>query len=55
MKSYILSEMRSAGSLNFVYNVITELYNKLLQTFDEIEDEIGVNKKLRILIIGLKV
>lgn len=47
--------MKAASSLVYVRNVITELYNALLQTLDEVEVKIGINKKLRTLILALKV
>ncbi|KAJ5108610.1 hypothetical protein N7456_005285 [Penicillium angulare] len=55
IRSYILSEMRAAGSLEYTRRIILEVYGTLLELLDELEAGIGRNDLLRNLILFLKV
>ncbi|KAE8368395.1 isoprenoid synthase domain-containing protein [Aspergillus caelatus] len=55
IRSYILSEMEAAGSLEYTRRIITELYETLLKTLDKLEATIGPNTLLRALIQFLKI
>lgn len=46
--------MKSAGSLDYVAEITTRLHNKILETLDLVEAEMGRNKKMRIFVISLK-
>jgi geranylgeranyl diphosphate synthase type 3 len=53
-KSGILSEMIAVGSLTYVQDILTRMHDEMLKTLDDIEAELGSNKKLRILVISLR-
>lgn len=55
IKSYILSEMRAAGSLDYTHRIVSELYGNILEMLDELEAAIGKNDLLRNLVVFLKV
>lgn len=55
IKSYILSEMRAAGSLDYTLRIASELYRNILELLDELEAVIGKNDLLRNLVVFLKV
>lgn len=54
LKLWILSEMRSAGTFEFVSHLLNQLHDKLLDMLDGCERELGLNKKLRVLILSLR-
>lgn len=47
LKSYILSEMKTAGSLEFTRHVTLRLYDAMLETLNEFEAIMGKNMLLR--------
>jgi geranylgeranyl diphosphate synthase type 3 len=53
-KSRILSEMIAVGSLAYVQDILTRMHDEMLKTLDDVEAELGSNKKLRILVISLR-
>lgn len=55
IRSYILSEMNAAGSLEYTRCILAELHERLLRMLDEIEATMGENEHLRNLILFLKV
>ncbi|KAE8313459.1 isoprenoid synthase domain-containing protein [Aspergillus transmontanensis] len=55
IRSYILSEMEAAGSLEYTKRIITELYETLWRMLDELEATLGPNTLLRALVQFLKI
>ncbi|PGH06282.1 hypothetical protein GX51_02479 [Blastomyces parvus] len=55
MKSYILSEMKAAGSLDFTKRVALQLYDAMLETLTELEATMGENKLLRYILNAWKI
>ncbi|KAB8209437.1 isoprenoid synthase domain-containing protein [Aspergillus parasiticus] len=55
IRSYILSEMEAAGSLEYTKRIITELYETLWRMLDELEATLGPNTLLRVLVQFLKI
>ncbi|THC87539.1 hypothetical protein EYZ11_013016 [Aspergillus tanneri] len=55
IRSYILSEMNAAGSLEYTRCILADLHQRLLRMLDDIEATMGENKPLRNLILFLKV
>lgn len=46
-KTWILSEMRKAGTLDFVHTVLSNMHSEILKTLDNVECELGENEKFR--------
>lgn len=55
IRSYILSEMKAAGSLEYTHRIISEIYKSLVELLDELEALLGKNDLLRNLVMFLKV
>ncbi|EQL30063.1 geranylgeranyl pyrophosphate synthase [Blastomyces dermatitidis ER-3] len=55
LKSYILSEMKAAGSLDFTKHVALQLYDAMLETLTELEATMGENKLLRYILHAWKI
>lgn len=55
IRSYILSEMKAAGSLEYTHRIISEIYKSLVELLDELEALLGRNDLLRNLVMFLKV
>ena len=55
IRSYILSEMKAAGSLEYTRRIVSELYKNLVELLDDLEAVLGKNELLRNLIMFLKV
>lgn len=53
-KSFILSKMKSAGSLQYVADILTNLNDELLSHLDVVEVELGKNSLLRAMIIAVR-
>ncbi|KAL2847646.1 isoprenoid synthase domain-containing protein [Aspergillus pseudodeflectus] len=55
MKQFILAEMKEVGSLGYTMNLLEELFSAMLGALDNVEAKLGLNKKLRIFLLLLKV
>jgi hypothetical protein len=55
MKQFILAEMKEVGSLGYTMNRLEELFSAMLGALDNVEAKLGLNKKLRIFLLLLKV
>jgi geranylgeranyl diphosphate synthase type 3 len=55
MKQFILAEMKEVGSLNYTMNLLEELFSAMIAALDTVEAKLGLNKKLRIFLLLLKV
>ncbi|KAL3446905.1 isoprenoid synthase domain-containing protein [Aspergillus insuetus] len=55
MKQFILAEMKKVGSLSYTMNLLDELFSAMLAALDTVEAKLGLNKKLRIFLLLLKV
>ncbi|KAL4994671.1 isoprenoid synthase domain-containing protein [Aspergillus recurvatus] len=55
MKQFVLDEMKEAGSLTHTKQVLDGLFDAMLETLDNLEAELGPNKKLRIFLLWLKI
>lgn len=53
-KAWVLSEMRSSGSLEYVREITIQLQHDILKTLSGIELELGPNAQLRKLMCGLR-
>jgi geranylgeranyl diphosphate synthase, type III len=53
-KSWILSEMRAAGSLEYVAGVLQTMHDSMMTTLEEVEAELGPNRRMKILVLDLK-
>jgi geranylgeranyl diphosphate synthase type 3 len=54
MKSWILSQLRDAGSLKYVSDILDRLFQGILDMLDRLEEKRGRNRKLMILVLGMK-
>jgi hypothetical protein len=54
MKSWILGQLRDAGSLKYVSDILDRLFQGILGKLDRLEEKRGKNRKLRILVLGMK-
>ncbi|KAL6230379.1 isoprenoid synthase domain-containing protein [Aspergillus navahoensis] len=55
MKQFVLDEMKKTRSLTHTKEVLDGLFDAILETLDNLEAELGPNKKLRIFLLWLKV
>jgi hypothetical protein len=46
--------MKAAGSLDYVADILINIHDEMLKTLDDIEAELGSNKKLRFMVISLR-
>lgn len=54
MKNWVLTQLKDAGSLSYVSDVLERLFQGILDSLDRLEEKRGRNRKLRILMLGLK-
>ncbi|KAL2840668.1 isoprenoid synthase domain-containing protein [Aspergillus pseudoustus] len=55
MKQFILAEMKEVGSLAYTMNLLEGLFSAMLVALDKVEAKLGLNQKLRIFLLLLKV
>jgi geranylgeranyl pyrophosphate synthase len=53
IKRHILAEMEEAQTLDYTREVLKYLHEELMHALDETEDRLGVNKGVRMLLLGL--
>ncbi|GAA91939.1 geranylgeranyl pyrophosphate synthase [Aspergillus luchuensis IFO 4308] len=54
IKSYIINEMRKAGSLAYARNTAIQLFDAMMETLERVEAKLGPNERLKALLRLLK-
>jgi geranylgeranyl pyrophosphate synthase len=54
VKAWILSQMKASGSLEYAEKIVSELFDRIWEILGEVEEKLGKNSKLRLLILELK-
>lgn len=54
MKSYIVAEMRKAGSLAYARNTAMQLFDAMMDSLERVEAKLGSNERLKALLRLLK-
>ncbi|KAL4957322.1 isoprenoid synthase domain-containing protein [Aspergillus filifer] len=54
IKSYIISEMKKAGSLEYSRDTAMKLFDAMMTTLEQVEAKLGPNKRLKALLLWLK-
>ncbi|PGH26795.1 hypothetical protein AJ80_01561 [Polytolypa hystricis UAMH7299] len=54
LKAWIVSEIKTAGSLDYVLGVLDDMHDRIMETLEKLEGELGANKKLKILMVALR-
>ncbi|CRG86078.1 Fusicoccadiene synthase [Talaromyces islandicus] len=55
VKTYIVSEMRDAGSLTHTRDTLKDLFDAMMEALERAESSLGTNKRLRAFLILLKI